>query len=64
MIISNYGAIHKYDPATETWNIIRNISTTESEFHCYESAAVLPTNELMVVRDYSDVLIADIQYMS
>ena len=59
VVIGGFGAIHKYDPATDTWDIISNISTTE--FHY--TAAVLPTNELMVVCG-SDVLIADIQYMS
>ena len=59
VVISGSGAVHKYDPAADTWNIISNISTTE--FHY--TAAVLPTNKLMVVGG-SDVLIADIQYMS
>ena len=58
-------AIHKYNPATVSWDIISNMPT--ARYHCL--VAVLPTNEMMVVGGYvslsnlaDKVDIASIQY--
>ena len=41
-------AVHKYDPATDSWDIISNMPTARS---C-SLVAVLPTNKIMVVGGY------------
>ena len=38
-------AVHKYDPATDSWSVVSNMSTARHD--CF--VAVLPTNKMMVV---------------
>ena len=40
-----YGTIHKYNPTTDSWNIVSNMSTARR----WCLVAVFPTGELMVV---------------
>ena len=57
-------AVHKYNPTTDSWDIISNMPT--ARYFCL--VAVLPTNEIMVVGGYTNtydtdkVEITSIQY--
>ena len=42
-------AVHKYNPTTNSWDIISNMPT--ARYHCL--VAVLPTNEMMVVGGFT-----------
>ena len=42
--------VHKYNPATDSWDIISNMPTVR----CYCLVAVLPTNEMMVVGGFKN----------
>ena len=43
-------AIHQYNPATDTWEVISHMPTARS----FSLVAVLPGNKLMVVEGYTD----------
>ena len=45
-------AIHQYNPATNSWEVISNMPTARS----YPLVAVLPGNKLMVVGGYTDTI--------
>ena len=47
-------AVHKYNPTTDSWDIISNMPT--ARYHCL--VAVLPTNEMMVVGGYESSSVA------
>ena len=56
-------AIHKYDPTTDSWDIISNMPT--ARYRCL--VAVLPTSEMMVVggminmHDYDPLIIDKVE---
>ena len=47
----NKSEIYKYNPATDSWDIISNIPTAR----CYPLVAALSTDEMMVVGGYTDI---------
>ena len=47
----NTSSVHKYNPTTNSWEIISNMET--ARYRCL--VAVLPTNEMMVVGGYLDL---------
>ena len=55
-------AVHKYNPATNSWDLINNMPT--ARYHCL--VAVLPTNEVMVVGGWftNDVTTDTVEFAS